>query len=182
MTEEAVLHTELKMKRLLLEEDIWQHRRELLEDGLPGSKKKYQQGDWATSLLSLTHSYAGRTQDFTLVNQLFGHCVWKHWNEEGHMASDWFLGELLVSNLFPSALPCARDSGWNVPIGRLFPSIAPSLQTSQCSSGQEHRAGSWQPPSISSWPLGTEWTHTLPGRFHQCFVKGTAKKVIFSLK
>lgn len=45
MTEEAVLHTELKMKRLLLEEDIWQHRRELLEDGLPGSKKKYQQGD-----------------------------------------------------------------------------------------------------------------------------------------
>lgn len=108
MTEEAVLHTELKMKRLLLEEDIWQHRRELLEDGLPGSKKKYQQGDRATSLLSLTHSYAGRTQDFTLVNQLFGHCVWKHWNEEGHMASDWFLGELLVSNLFPSALPCAR--------------------------------------------------------------------------
>ncbi|EOB06512.1 hypothetical protein Anapl_03670 [Anas platyrhynchos] len=58
---------ELKMKRLLLEEDIWQHRRELLEDGLPGSKKKYQQGDQATSLLSLTHSYAGRTQDFTLI-------------------------------------------------------------------------------------------------------------------
>lgn len=106
---------------------------------------KRQQGDTAINLLSLIQSYFGRTWAFTLANQLLRNSLWKHRNEEGHVASAWF-----HQNLFPSALPCA--TGHSVLVRRLC-SIAPSLQANPYSSVQEHTSRSLPPLhlTVANW-------------------------------
>lgn len=124
-TDRAVSCTDLKLKRILSKECSWQCRNEKTSYQ---AAREHQRGDTAINLPSLIQSCSGRTWAFPGANQLLGHSWWKHRKEGRHMASVWFLAELFVSNLFLSALPCAREI-LGTRMGRLF-SVAPSLQTS----------------------------------------------------
>lgn len=179
--DEAVFHTELKMKRLLPEEDIWQRRSELLEDVLPGSKRA------SAGRYSYQPSLPNPELLWQNLSLHFGKpTLWAQFMK----AQKWrrAYGICLVpsrsSQLKPLPVCTALgqgDPGYNTLTGRLFSSIAPSLQTSPCRSGQEHTAESWQPLhlKLAIWHRVIQYTSLV---ISPILCEGGSWKIAFCLK
>ena len=159
--DDAVSHTELKVKRLLPEEDIWQCRSELLEDGLPGSKRA------SARRYSYRPSLPNPELLWQNLSLHFGKpTIWAQFMKAQKWRRAYGIclvpAQLLGSNLFPSALPCAREIlatmyWW----GDSSPPLLPACRQACAAQGRSALQGLGN-PSISGWPLGTEWSNTPP--------------------
>ena len=149
----AVFHTELKTKKLLPEEDIWQCRSELLEDGVPGNRRASAR----------RYSHLPSLPNPKLVWQNLSLHFGKPTIQAQFMKAQKLIraydiclvpAEMLVSNLFPSALPCAREilapTRW---WGDSSPPLLPVCRQAWAAQGRSALQGLGN-ASISCWPPG----------------------------
>lgn len=177
--DEAVSHTELKMKRLLPEEHIWQCRSELLEDGLPGSKRaSARRYSSRPSLLNPELLWQNLSLHFgkpTIRAQFIKAQKWRR-----AYGICLVPAELLVSKLFPSALLHAREilapAGW---WGESSPPPLPDGRQGCAAQGRSTLQGRGNPPSPVGHLAPSDPTH-LSGNFTDPLWRGQLKNGLLS--